>query len=237
MSRELTEASIPHVVLERGRVGQTWREHWDSFCLVTPRSVRLPGHPYDGGDPYGFMSRDELVAYFERYAAGFEAQAPVLEGLAVTSLQPGSNGGFRLETTAGPLAAQTVVLSTGAYQRPHRPAGATTLPAGLLQLDAEGYRNPSELPPGPVLVVGSGQSGCQIAEELHEAGRQVFLACGRAGWGAHVRLGRTPDPRARQSVTLAAGACTSCNPDSSRPALTVRRSGSCGRGWQDRRRV
>lgn len=92
-----------------------------------------------------------------------------------------------LETTAGPLAAQTVVLCTGAYQRPHRPAGTATLPADLLQLDVEDYRNPSELPPGSVLVVGSGQSGRQIAEELHEAGRDVFLACGRAVGAAAAR--------------------------------------------------
>jgi putative flavoprotein involved in K+ transport len=75
-----------------------------------------------------------------------------------------------------------VVLSTGAYQRPHRPAGAATLPEDLNQIDVEDYRNPAELPSGPVLVVGSGQSGCQIAEELHRAGREVFLACGRASW-------------------------------------------------------
>jgi putative flavoprotein involved in K+ transport len=80
------------------------------------------------------------------------------------------------------------VLATGAYQRPHRPAAAAALPADLLQLDVEHYRNPGALPPGPVLVVGSGQSGCQIAEELHESGRDVFLACGRAGW-AQRRIG------------------------------------------------
>jgi putative flavoprotein involved in K+ transport len=187
VSRELTQAGVGHVVLEKGRVGQTWRGRWDSFCLVTPNwSVQLPGHGYDGRDPDGFMPRDELVDYLERYAAGFAA--PVREGVEVTSLEQGSDGRFRLETTAGPLAAETVVLSTGAYQRPHRPAGAATLPADLLQLDVEDYRNPAQLPAGPVLVVGSGQSGCQIAEELHEAGRDVFLACGRANWAPR-RLG------------------------------------------------
>jgi putative flavoprotein involved in K+ transport len=181
VSRELTQAGIGHVVLEKGRVGQTWRGRWDSFCLVTPNwSVQLPRHAYDGHDPDGFMLRDELVAYLERYAAGFEA--PVREEVEVTSVTPGSNGGFDLETPAGQLTAQTVVLTTGAYQRPHRPAGAATLPADLLQIDVEDYCSPAELPPGPVLVIGSGQSGCQIAEELHEAGRDVFLACGRAGW-------------------------------------------------------
>jgi putative flavoprotein involved in K+ transport len=132
------------------------------------------------------MLRDEVVAYLERYAAGFEAT--VREGIEVTALRPGPDGGFVLETSGGEIAARTVVLSTGAYQRPYRPSGADTLPPDLLQIDVEDYRNPAELPTGAVLVVGSGQSGCQIAEELHEAGRDVFLACGRAGWAPR-RLG------------------------------------------------
>ncbi len=181
VSRELTQESVDHVVLERGRVGQSWAGRWDSFCLVTPNwFVQLPGHPYDGGDPDGFMPRDEIVAYLERYAA--RIAAPVREGVEVTSLRPGPDGGFLLETSAGEIVAQTVVLSAGAYRRPHRPAGAATLPADLLQIDVADYRNPAELPAGPVLVVGSGQSGCQISEELHHAGREVFLACGRAPW-------------------------------------------------------
>jgi putative flavoprotein involved in K+ transport len=181
VSRELTEAGIAHVVLERGRVGETWRGRWDSFCLVTPNwFLQLPGYPYEGDDPDAFMLRDEVVAHLELYAAGFEA--PVREGIEVTGLSSGPEGGFLLDTSAGEIMAGTVVLSTGAYQRPHRPAGADTLPEDLHQIDVEDYRNPAELPSGPVLVVGSGQSGCQIAEELHRAGREVFLACGRASW-------------------------------------------------------
>ena len=177
----LSEAGVAHVVLERGRVGETWRGRWDSFCLVTPNwTVQLPAHPYDGDDPDGFMLRDEVVAYMERYAAA--CAAPVREGVDVASLRRERDGGFLLETSAGPLRARTVVLATGAYQRPHRPAAAATLPASVQQLDVEGYRNPAGLAPGAVLVVGSGQSGCQIAEELHEAGRDVYLACGRAPW-------------------------------------------------------
>jgi putative flavoprotein involved in K+ transport len=221
VSRELTQAGVAHVVLEKGRVGQTWRGRWDSFCLVTPNwSVRLPGHPYDREDPDGFMPRDEVVGYLERYAAGFEA--PVREGVEVTSLEQRLDGGFLLESSAGRLEAETVVLSTGAYQRPHRPAGAATLPPEMLQIDVEDYRNPAKIPSGPVLVVGSGQSGCQIAEELHEAGREVFLACGRAGWaprriGDHDlfwwlleagdlddRLDSLPDPGARLAANLQA---------------------------------
>ena len=188
ISHELTREGVPHVVLERGRVAQTWRDRWDTFCLVTPNwSVQLPGRKYDGADPDGFMPRDEIVAYLERYAAGFEA--PVREGIDVRAIERlGADDGFVLRTSSGDVRADTIVLATGAYQRPHRPAAAATLPPSLLQIDVENYRNEAALPPGRVLVIGSGQSGCQIAEELHEAGREVFLACGKAPWAPR-RLG------------------------------------------------
>jgi putative flavoprotein involved in K+ transport len=180
VSHELARRDVEHVVLERGRVGQTWRGRWDSFCLVTPNwSVRLPGHPYDGDDPDGFMLRDELVSYFERYAQA--VAAPVREGVDVRSIAT-RDGGLVLETTAGGLHASAVVLATGAYQTPHRPAVAEALPPDVFQVDVAGYRNEAELPDGRVLVVGSGQSGCQIAEELNEAGRDVVLACGKVAW-------------------------------------------------------
>jgi putative flavoprotein involved in K+ transport len=221
VSCELARAGVPHAVLEKGRVGETWRGRWDSFCLVTPNwSVQLPDHPYDGDDPDGFMPRDEIVAYLERYASA--VQAPVREGVEVTALRPGGGGGFTLDTSHGVLEAETVVLTTGAYQRPHRPAAAASLPADLLQIDAEDYRNPADLPEGRVLVVGSGQSGCQIAEELHHAGRDVYLACGRAPWASR-RIGERdlvwwvletgfldapvsslPDPRARLAANVLA---------------------------------
>jgi glycine/D-amino acid oxidase-like deaminating enzyme len=179
-SRELTNAGVDHVVLERGRVAQTWRGRWDSFCLVTPNwFVRLPDGHYDGPDPDGYMPRDEIVAWFERYATA--GGAPVREGVDVQSVEA-SGDGFVLGTSDGPLDARAVVLATGAYQRPYRPAAADTLPPELFTIDVEGYRNEAALPPGRVLVVGSGQSGCQIAEELHLAGRDVVLACGRAPW-------------------------------------------------------
>ena len=180
-SQELTRAGVDHLVLERGRIGERWRGRWDSFCLVTPNwTVQLPGYGYDGPDPDGYMPRDEIVAYLERYAASFDA--PVREGVAVASLERGRDGGFLLEASAGALEVEAVVLSTGAYQRPHRPSAAATLPRDLLQLDVDDYRRPDDLPEGAVLIVGSGQSGCQIAEELHERGRDVFVACGRAPW-------------------------------------------------------
>jgi putative flavoprotein involved in K+ transport len=187
VSHELTDAGVEHVVLERGRVGQTWRDRWETFCLVTPNwSVQLPGGRYEGADPDGYLPRDEIVAHLEGYAASFAA--PVREGVEVTSLGPAPEGGFLLRSPAGDLRTRTVVVTTGAYQRAHRPPGAASLPPGLPQLDAERYRNPESLPPGRVLVVGSGQSGAQIVEELHEAGRDVVLACGRAPWAPR-RLG------------------------------------------------
>ena len=180
-SYELTQAGVEHLVLERGRVGQSWRNRWDSFCLVTPNwSVQLPGGAYQGEEPDKFMPRDDIVAHLERYAAGFGA--PVREGTEVTSLEPHPDGGFVLTVDGDELRARNVVLSTGAYQRPHRPPSAASLPAGIFQLDADDYRSPDSLPEGGVLVIGSGQTGCQIAEELVDADRQVYLAAGRAPW-------------------------------------------------------
>jgi putative flavoprotein involved in K+ transport len=186
VGHELAGLGIDHVVVERGRIGQTWRDRWDSFCLVTPNwSVRLPGGAYAGDDPDGFMPRDEIVAHLERYATTLGA--PVREGIVVRAIERRPDG-FVALTSAGDIHAARVLLATGAFQRAHRPAGSDSLPAGLLQIDMEEYRNEPGLPPGAVLIVGSGQSGCQLAEELREAGRDVVLACGKAPWGPR-RLG------------------------------------------------
>jgi len=180
-SHELDRHGVSHVVLERGRVGQSWRGRWESFCLVTPNwSMRLPGQPYDGADPDAFDARDDIVGFLERYAR--RNDAPVREGVEVHALRRAEGGGFRLSTSDGDIEARTVVVSTGAYQRPHRPEAAGDLAPDLLQLDIGDYVAPAGLPAGPVLVVGSGQSGCQVAEELQKAGREVFLSCGRAPW-------------------------------------------------------
>ena len=182
LSHELARAGVEHQVLERGRVGESWRTRWDTFCLVTPNwTVRLPGAAYGGDQPDGFMSKDEVVSHLERYAKGFEA--PVSEGVAVSSIEPADGGGQLLRTSVGDLHADIVVLATGAYQKPHRPVGAGSLPAEVHAIDSEAYRNPGALPPGKVLIVGSGQTGCQIASELNASGREVVLACGRAPWG------------------------------------------------------
>ena len=181
VSRELSLAGVDHVVLERARVGQAWRDRWASFTLVTPNwTLDLPGAPYRGTDPEGHVHRDEIVAYLEAYAHG--CAAPVREGVDVERLVAGTSSRFRLVTSAGEIAADTVVVCTGAFQRPFRTSASGEFPPQLMVLDSVDYRRPDDLPPGKILVIGSGQTGCQLAEELHLAGRDVFLACGKAPW-------------------------------------------------------
>jgi len=181
VSHELTALDVEHVVLERASIGQTWRGRWDSFCLVTPNwTMSLPGFAYGGDDPEGHVPRDEIVSYLEKYASSFGA--PVQEGIEVESLESGAASTFLLRTSAGELGAEQVVVCAGAYQRPHRPPAAAAFPPDTPVIDAAGYRNPAALPPGKILVIGSGQTGCQIAEELREAGRELVLSCGRAPW-------------------------------------------------------
>ena len=178
VSHGLRDLAVDHVVLERDRVAQSWRTRWDSFTLVTPNwTLDLPGAPYAGGDPEGHVGRDEIVAYLEAYAAG----APVREGVDVRALRAGDRRRFALDTSEGRLDADVVAVCTGAYQRSFRPAAAAFPPTTVV-IDSTEYRNPDSLPPGKVLVIGSGQTGCQLAEELHLAGRDVFLSCGRAPW-------------------------------------------------------
>jgi putative flavoprotein involved in K+ transport len=117
-------------------------------------------------------------------------RSPSEGGVAVAGLEPGPAGNFLLRTSDGQLTADAVVVCTGAYQRPHRPQFGGEFPQDVAVLDAEGYRNPAALPAGRILVVGSGQTGCQIAEELCQSGREVFLACGRAPWAPRRPAGR-----------------------------------------------
>lgn len=178
----LTQAGVEHVVLESARVAETWRSRrWDSFCLVTPNwSVKLPGATYSGPDPDGYMSLSELIGLFDSWATSFKA--PVQSGSHVSGLATDRAGRFLLSLPGGDIRARTVVVASGGYQRAHRPAGADAMPKTVNQVLAEEYRNPDALPPGNVLIVGSGQTGCQLAEELRDAGRSVFLACGRCPW-------------------------------------------------------
>ena len=190
MSYWLTQRGVDHLILERDRVGGEWRDRrWDSFCLVTPNwQCQLPAFPYAGDDPDGFMVRDEIVRYLEEYAESFDP--PVVEGVAATRLRRDRKGRYLVGTSRGELIADQVVLATGPYQVPLIPRLADRLPDELTQLHSCAYRSPEQLPPGEVLVVGTGQSGCQIAEDLHLAGRQVHLAVGSAPRVARFYRGR-----------------------------------------------
>ncbi len=180
-SHELAARGVEHVVLEAETPGSSWRHRWDSFTVVGPNHlVQLPGAPYDGDDPDGFMSREQIAGHLEAYAG--RIPAPVRTGCAVRRLSVRDGRGYRLDTDDGVIDGRVVVVATGAYQRPHIPPAAGSLPEGLPRLDVTGYRNPADVPDGTVLVVGGGQSACQIAEELTLAGRDVVMACGRAPW-------------------------------------------------------
>ena len=180
MSYVLKRGGVRHVVLERHGIAHAWRtQRWDSFCLVTPNwQCQLPGHPYAGADPHGFMLKDEIIRYLEAYAAAFGP--PLREGVAVSALRRAASGLFELETSAGEFAAAQVVVAAGNYHVPVIPRIAERLPASIVQLHSSQYRNPEKLPAGEVMVVGTGQSGCQIAEDLHLAGRRVHLCVGSA---------------------------------------------------------
>jgi putative flavoprotein involved in K+ transport len=183
MSRLLQEAGREHVVVERREtLGGGWQDRWDGFQVVSPNFVsRLPGFPYEGSDPDGFMTRDEIADRTRRYADVIGA--PVVLGVDVTRLGANGRDGrrFHLETSAGPVDADSVVSATGGFHVPRIPNAASGIARDIAQLHAHHYRNPDQLPPGGVLVVGSGQTGVQLAEELREAGREVVLSTGRCG--------------------------------------------------------
>ncbi|MGH8824189.1 MAG: NAD(P)-binding domain-containing protein, partial [Jiangellaceae bacterium] len=177
ISRCLTTLGHDHLLVDRGHVAERWRtERWDSFTLLTPNwQTRLPGFRYTGHDPAGFMTRDEVVGFLSSYARSFDA--PVRTGVTVTGVDPAPPG-WIARTDSGRYHATNVVVATGHYDRPAVPAVAADLPRGVHQLHTTDYRNPEQMPPGAVLVVGAGPSGQQIADELACAGRQVFLAVG-----------------------------------------------------------
>ncbi|HWF54820.1 MAG TPA: MSMEG_0569 family flavin-dependent oxidoreductase [Solirubrobacteraceae bacterium] len=189
-SRCLSKAGVEHLVLERRRVACTWREQrWDSFCLVTPNwQCQLPEYPYAGGDPDGFMVNEEIVSYLEGFAAA--SDPPLYEGVAVLRVCLHPDGGFRVQTSHGELTAGRVILAVGGYHVPKLPRIAERLQDAVTQLHSSGYRNPGSLPDGAVLVVGSGQSGAQIAEDLLLAGRDVHLCVGSAPRVARFYRGR-----------------------------------------------
>ncbi|MBN3811336.1 MSMEG_0569 family flavin-dependent oxidoreductase [Paraburkholderia sp. Ac-20347] len=190
MSYCLKQYGIDHVVLEKHTVTHTWREQrWDAFCLVTPNwQCALPDYPYRGDDPHGFMKKDEIITWLDGFVQ--HVDAPVREGVAVTRVTRRAQGGFVVQTSAGTLSADQVVVAAGGYHTPIVPRMAERLPSSVVQIQSSEYRNAGALPEGAVLVVGSGQSGAQIAEDLHLAGRKVVLAVGEAPRCARFYRGR-----------------------------------------------
>jgi putative flavoprotein involved in K+ transport len=183
MSSLLRDAGREHVLLERrDRLGGGWQDRWDAFQLVTPNwTASFPGFEYDEGDPDGYMPRDAIARRVARFAQVIDA--PVHLGTAVEHLErrPGRSQGFRLTTTRGSIDAGRVIVAVGGFHVPKIPAGGSGLTSRVLQLHSHAYRSEEALPAGAVLVIGSGQTGVQLAEELHEAGRRVFLSVGRCG--------------------------------------------------------
>ncbi|MET7422641.1 NAD(P)-binding domain-containing protein [Dactylosporangium sp. NPDC005555] len=184
-SHFLSARSIDHVVLERGEVANSWRrERWDSLRLLTPNwQSRLPGHHYEGDDPDGYMTMGEVVEFIERFAA--VTAAPVRTSCAVTSVRRVDEG-YVIETSTGPLRCRTVIIASGACNRPVVPAFSSALPSSVEQFTPFDYRAPSKLPEGGVLVVGASATGVQLAAELQRSGRPVTLSVGE-----HTRLPRT----------------------------------------------
>jgi putative flavoprotein involved in K+ transport len=178
MSAVLRRHGREHVLLERGQIGGRWRtERWDSLRFQFPNwTLGLPGYAYAGKDPDGFAHWREILSLIEEYAA--RIQAPAREYTEVSDLRK-DDGGFVLSIPNGTVTSRHVVVATGPFQRPRIPRFSHEIAPEVVQLDPTRYRGPQDLPGGAVLVVGSGASGCQIAEELLRAGRTVFLSVSR----------------------------------------------------------
>jgi putative flavoprotein involved in K+ transport len=179
----LKQLGQDHLILEQaGQAANAWRnDRWDSFVLNTPNwTFRMPGAEYAGVNPDGFLPRAEIVGAFEQYIDRY--QLPIRYGVRVEAVEPlADRPGYRVQAGDEALEARRVVVATGLFQRPKIPPFSGEIAPHITQLHSGHYRNPQALPPGAVLVVGSGQSGCQIAEELYLSGRQVYLCVSGAG--------------------------------------------------------
>lgn len=176
----LKQQGREHIVLEQAnQAAKAWCERWDSFTLNTPNwMTRLPGAEYQGNNPDGFMLRDKIIAYFEEYVERFEL--PVRCGIRVKSVES-IQSGYLVSSNEAEFEAANVVIAVGLNQEPKIPIFSSNLSGEIQQLHSSHYRNPMDLPAGAVLVVGSAQSGCQIAEELYQNGRKVYLSVSSAG--------------------------------------------------------
>jgi putative flavoprotein involved in K+ transport len=180
-SYHLKQLRREHVIFEAAdKPAHAWRsDRWDSFTFVTPNwTIQLPGAHYDGNDPDGFLPKDEIIAYFEHYIEKFNL--PIQFNTTVLDVSLLESGGYQVTTNEKTYQAKNVVIATGSFQKPKIPTFSADIPAGITQLHSGHYRNPSQLPDGAILVVGSAQSGMQIAEELYQSGRTVYLATGFA---------------------------------------------------------
>src|SRR6185312_14815746 len=173
MAWHLRRRGLRFAVLDAAsQLGQAWRTRWDSLRLFTPaRFDALPEMPFPGPAEH-YPTKDEVADYLHDYAAAFDL--PIRLDHRVVRLSP-DPGGYRLQTTRGAVHARQVVVATGPFQTSHVPEIGAGLARGITQLHSSAYRNPTQLPDGPVLVVGDGNSGRQIAAEL-AATRQVDLA-------------------------------------------------------------
>jgi putative flavoprotein involved in K+ transport len=181
-SYHISRFGLEHVVFEQSeRAASAWRNRsWDSFSLVTPNSFfRIPGEELKHVDPDGFLNGKEVIDFFESYIKKYEL--PVEYQTRVLSVERSRNKNYVVQTDEGAWEANNVVIATGFFQKPRVPEFAGKLSREIRQLHSSEYRNPRSLPEGNVLVVGSGQSGTQIAEELNGSGRKVFLSVGKAG--------------------------------------------------------
>lgn len=178
MSEHLSKAGIPHLVLEKNRIAEQWRTgRWDNLVANGPAwHDRFPGMEFKGVDPDGFPAKEAVADYLVDYAKMIKA--PTRAGVEVTKAEriDGADG-FRVETSEGVIEAQNIVCATGAFQKPVIPP---VIPedADVVQMHSYDYRNPDQLAQGAVMVVGAGSSGGQIARELMEAGRKVYLSVG-----------------------------------------------------------
>ncbi len=183
VSSSLSFHGIEHLVIERGRIGESWRQRWESLRLLTPTWLsRLPGQPLGEADPDGFMSRDQVVERLEAYAARIDA--PILEHTEVFSASTDGRG-WQVRTSRGEYSSTSLVVATGHCQKSRIPDCAASLDRSIAQLGADRYRHPDQLPHGNVLVVGASATGVQLARELALSGRGVTLAV-----GSHTRLPR-----------------------------------------------
>ena len=179
MSYSLSQLGREHMILERGRVGERWRsERWDSFHFQFPNwTIELPGYKYQSEEPDAFAPGREVVRFLDDYAASIKA--PVRCGVTVTSVEQGSHAGrYLIHTQDGTIEAANVVIATGPFQRAAVPLISAEVPTDVFQVHSNNYRNPDQLPPGAILVVGAGSSGCQIAEDLNQSGRRIYLSVG-----------------------------------------------------------